>query len=246
VAAADLLRGFSPERMEVERKAGGDPVTEADRAVDDLLRRTLVRGEEGWLSEETRDDGTRLSRRRVWVVDPLDGTREFVAGIPEWCVSIALVEDGTPVAGGTCNPVTGETFLGDRESGVRENGSAVRVSSRAELAGALVLASRSETARGEWDRFRHAPFQVRPTGSVAYKMSLVAAGRADATFTLVPKHEWDVAAGVALVTAAGGTVRRIDGSALAFNRPDASLPGLLAANAVLADRLQEFLRGAAG
>ena len=246
VGAADLLRGFAPGQIQVERKAGGDPVTEADRAVDDLLRRTLVRGDEGWLSEETRDDGTRLCRRRVWVVDPLDGTREFVAGIPEWCVSIALVEDGVSVAGGTCNPVTGEILLGDLERGARRNGSPVRVSRHEDLAGAVVLASRSEMARGEWDRFRDAPFEVRPTGSVAYKMSLVAAGRADATFTLVPKHEWDVAAGIALVLAAGGIVRAMDGSTVAFNRPSALLPGLLVANPVLAGRLVEFLRDTQG
>jgi len=244
LAAADLLRGFDPERMDVERKAGGDPVTEADRAVDDLLRGTLPRDGEGWLSEETRDDGSRLGLRRVWVVDPLDGTREFVAGIPEWCVSIALVEDGAVVAGGTCNPLTQEIFLGAAGSGLRRNALPVTVSRRAEIAGALVLASRSEVGRGEWEGFRDAPFEVWPTGSVAYKLSRVAAGLADATWSLVAKHEWDVAAGIALVQAAGGVVRTFDGSALRFNSPDATVPGLLAANPALAERLIEFLRDA--
>ena len=96
---------FTPGEVAARHKSGDDPVTEADTTVDTLLRELLPRDGDGWLSEETRDDPARLERRRVWVVDPLDGTREFVAGIPEWCVSIGLVMDGEPVAGGICNPV---------------------------------------------------------------------------------------------------------------------------------------------
>src|SRR5205807_9570790 len=90
-AACDALSRFTPGAIEAEYKIGHDPVTEADRAVDALLRRTLLREGEGWLSEENLDDVSRLSKSRVWVVDPLDGTREFVAGIPEFCVSIGFI-----------------------------------------------------------------------------------------------------------------------------------------------------------
>src|SRR5690606_19094746 len=128
-------------------------------------------------------------------VDPIDGTQEFVQGIPEWCVSIGLVEDGVPVAGGILNPATGEAVIGGAGHGVTLNGRAARVSARPTLEGAVVLASRSETNRGEWNRFAEAPFVVRPCGSVAYKLGLVAAGVADLTWTLVPKSEWDVAGG---------------------------------------------------
>src|SRR6266853_658800 len=95
---------FTPGEIEAEYKAGHDPVTEADRELDAVLRKNLLRDGEGWLSEESADDHSRLFRSRVWVVDPLDGTREFVAGIPEFCVSIALVDRGRSVAGGICNP----------------------------------------------------------------------------------------------------------------------------------------------
>jgi myo-inositol-1(or 4)-monophosphatase len=210
----------------VARKERGDPVTDAEQAVDRLLRMELVREGEGWLSEETADDGERLRCARVWVVDPLDGTREYITGIPEWCISIALIENGYVVAGGICNPATGETFIGSRETGLTASGSA----SAAEIYRAgpdgLVLASRSEYRRGEWDGVRDAPFRVRPVGSVAYKLALVAAGYADATWTLVPKHEWDVAAGVALVLAAGGTVKTLAGSEPQFNQPKPLLDGL--------------------
>jgi myo-inositol-1(or 4)-monophosphatase len=227
-AAVEVLRGLRADTVRVEHKPGAGPVTEADWAVNEVLAKVLPADGEGWLSEESRDDPSRLAKRRVWAVDPLDGTKEFVAGVPEWCVSVGLLEDGRPVAGGIANPATGEVFLGCLESGVTYNGRAAHVSERRSLEGAVVLASRSEVDRGEWERFRGAPFTVRPVGSVAYKLALVAAGLADATWTLVPKHEWDVAAGVALVLAAGGSVRTRDGSPLRFNQASPRLTGLIA------------------
>jgi len=240
-AAIDVLKDIRRDVMRVEQKDGAGPVTDADRAVNEVLTRMLPVQGEGWLSEESRDDPVRLERRRVWAVDPLDGTKEFVAGIPEWCVSVGLLEDGQAVAGGVANPATGEVFLGCRETGVTYNGRQARVSDRRKLEGAVVLASRSEVDRGEWERFRGATFTVRPMGSVAYKLALVAAGLADATWTLVPKHEWDVAAGVALVLAAGGAVRTKDGSPLRFNQPRPRLTGLAAlAPALLPDVEREL------
>src|ERR1700688_3650618 len=129
-AARAVLNRFTPGAIEAEYKVGHDPVTEADRAVDDILRKTLLRPGEGWLSEETVDDFTRLDKQRVWVVDPLDGTREFVQGIPEFCVSIAMVENGIPVAGGICNPATDELILGSRGTGVTYNGTPAQPSPR--------------------------------------------------------------------------------------------------------------------
>jgi myo-inositol-1(or 4)-monophosphatase len=227
--AERILARFTPGEVEAHAKQGGDPVTAADALVDGALARLLLRPGEGWLSEETEDDRTRLAHRRVWVVDPLDGTREFVAGIPEWSVSIALVEDGMPIAGGVCNPARGETFLGARGQGVTLNGEPVRVSSRAGLAGAAILASRSEVGRGQWQAWSGSSIQVVPMGSVAYKLARVAAGLADATWTLVPKHEWDVAAGVALVLAAGGAIRAGTPAEESFNRPEPLLSRLIAA-----------------
>lgn len=236
-AARLTLRPFTPGAVEFQLKAADNPVTAADRAVNEVLHAALVRDDEAWLSEETVDDPTRLERRRVWVVDPLDGTKEFVQGIPEWCVSIGLVEDGEPVAGGICNPATGEVFLGACGVGVTRNGVPARVSGRAVLAGARVLASRSEVGRGEWERFRGTEFGVRPMGSVAYKLALVAAGLADVTWTLVPKHEWDVAAGVALLLAAGGEARTLEGGHPVFNRRNPKLTGLIAAGPALMPEL---------
>ncbi len=212
----------------MKRKSGGSPVTEADDLIDDLLRDILPEAGDGWLSEETRDDKTRLDCSRVWIVDPIDGTKEFVKGIPEWCISIGLVEDGVPVAGGICNPATGEVILGSVETGVTLNDKPVRMREDVPVKGSRVMASRSEFKRGEWDRFAESAFEVVPCGSVAYKLGVVAAGLFEATWTLVPKNEWDVAAGAALVTASGGLVLLKDGSRPVFNRENTLLPGFCA------------------
>ena len=239
--ASRVLSAFTPGAVEHRVKEGDDPVTEADLAVNEVLLKRLVRDGEGWLSEETIDEPSRLQCERVWVVDPLDGTREFVAGIPEWCVSIALVENGRPILGGILNPITDQRIVGGEGLGVFLNDQPCHTRDLTSLEGTEILASRSECRRGEWERFDSAPFGVRPMGSVAYKMSLVAAGLADATWTLVPKHEWDVAAGAALVTASGGAVWLPDGAEPQFNLPKPLFQGLLAAPAGLAGPIREFL-----
>lgn len=238
------LAALAPHRtgvVKVEYKQGDDPVTEADRAVNLALQKSLLRDGEGWFSEETVDDFTRLEKKRVWIVDPLDGTREFVAGIPEWCVSVALAEDGKVIAGGICNPASEEFFLGSLRSGLTYNGRSCCASQRQSLEGAAILASRSEIKRGEWEKFRGESFEIRPSGSVAYKLALVAAGLADATWTLCPKHEWDVAAGVALLLAGGGVAWTTDLSPLTFNNKHALLPGLIACGQNLVDPIKHLL-----
>ena len=240
-AARTVFSRFTPGAIATEYKIGYDPVTEADRAVDAVLRQNLLRDGEGWLSEESVDDVARLSKSRVWVVDPLDGTREFVAGIPEFCVSIGFVENGRPVAGGICNPATNETIIGSIDSGVLYNGKPARPSQRTTLRGSLILASRSEVKRGEWQQFQTGDYQIRPMGSVAYKLGLVAAGRADITFTLTPKNEWDVAAGAALVESAGGWVLKLGNSPLRCNQKNPLISGLLAGSPYLKDPLLELL-----
>jgi len=241
-ASREVFARFTPGAIETEYKIGHDPVTEADRALDAVLRKELLRECEGWLSEESVDDPIRLQRSRVWVVDPLDGTREFVKGIPEFCVSIGFVEDGRPVAGGIYNPATDETFLGSIESGVTYNGRPPQPSQRKSLDGGLVLASRSEVKRGEWKPFENAAFKIRPMGSVAYKLALVSAGLADATYTLTPKNEWDVAAGAALVLSAGGFVSTLENTALRCNNKNPLLSGLLTSGPYLREELLATVR----
>jgi myo-inositol-1(or 4)-monophosphatase len=241
-AAGASLARFEPGAVASSQKSHGrGPVTEADRAVNRVLHDALRGRGEGWLSEESVDDFERLKRSRVWIVDPLDGTLEFIAGIPEWCVSVGWVENGHPVAGGIYNPMTRELFLGSLETGVTYNGKPVTASGKIGLSGAMVLASRSEVQRGEWDDFKGEGFHIRPVGSVTYKLALVAAGLADATWTLSPKNEWDIAAGVALVISAGGFVECPGNPKLTFNRRVSRLPGLIAGGASLREELSQLL-----
>lgn len=240
-AAHEVFARFTPGAIETEYKIGHDPVTEADRALDAVLRQNLLRDGEGWLSEETADNPSRLDKQRVWIVDPLDGTREFVKGLPEFCVSIGFAENGKPAAGGIYNPATKETFLGALDTGVLYNGLPSQPSQRKNLDGALVLASRSEVKRGEWKQFENGPFKLQAMGSVAYKLALVSAGLADITFTLTPKNEWDVVAGAALVRSAGGFVSTLEKTDLTANRRDPLLSGLLASGPFLREDLMNLV-----
>ncbi|MHB8383421.1 MAG: 3'(2'),5'-bisphosphate nucleotidase CysQ [Candidatus Binataceae bacterium] len=240
-AAGEILRGhWNRGGYTIGSKGKDNPVTQADLEADRAIKKMLHEAfpEYGWLSEETADSAERLKRRRVWIVDPLDGTKEFINGVPEFCVAIALIEDGEPILGVTYNPIRREMFWGARGLGCHLNTKAVRVSRTRMLHRAKVLASRSEAARGEWQVF-HGRLLVSPTGSVAYKLALVAAGKGDATFTRSPKSEWDIASGAALVALAGGTITDIRGRKLSFNNRNVKVSGLIADNTILHEQLIE-------
>jgi myo-inositol-1(or 4)-monophosphatase len=243
LAAGEILRRHYQERgFEVNHKGKDNPVTTADFEADHELKNILQGGfpHYGWLSEETADDGERLKYERVWIVDPLDGTKEFIKGIPEFVIAIALAEHGVPVLGVSYNPIKQELFACARGTGVSLNDVPVRVTGRRSLASATVLASRSETSRGEWKTYE-GKIKINPIGSVAYKLALVAAGRADATFTLTPKSEWDVASGTALILEGGGRVTDLKGAQLRFNRSSVRLDGFVASNGSLHEQIERML-----
>jgi myo-inositol-1(or 4)-monophosphatase len=217
---------------------------EAELRIADALRDTLQRNGEGWLCEEHADDRARLACDVVWIVDPVDGTIELINGLPEWSISVGLVIARRAVAGGVYNPGTQELFVGSLNLGVKYNGQPASAAERKNLDGAEVLVSRQEFARGEWDCYKDARFAVRPLGSVAYRLALVSAGLTDATWTLSPRHEWDVAGGVALVNSAVGRVSLPAGAAPQFNRETPMLPGLIASGASLWSDVDRLLQAA--
>lgn len=223
VAAGRRVERIRAEGLSAAKKDDRSPVTRADYEADTLLRERLLALESiGWLSEETADDEARLKQRRLWVVDPLDGTREFIEGLPEYTVAIGLVEDGEAVLGVVHNSATGDLFAAIRGEGATRNGEPIRVAERHEL-----LASRSELKRGEFEPFQDL-WNVRPMGSIEYKLALVAAGRAGVTFSRGPKHEWDVCAGALIVQEAGGVATDLFGEPLRYNRPFPKVKGILA------------------
>jgi len=156
-------------------------------------------------------------------------------------VCVALAVDGDAVVGVTYNPITDEMFAAAKGIGATLNDAPIRVSSTEALERATLLASRSETERGEWQRFR-GRFAVEPCGSVAYKLARVAAGKADATFTLSPKNEWDVCSSACVIECAGGRVSYLDGSPIRYNQPTPRLAGMVASNGTLHDQILPLLR----
>ena len=232
--AGELIRSYYQSSFEVTEKAPDNPVTEADLAADRHLRRELtgLLPTAGWLSEETADHPDRLEKEWLWVVDPLDGTKEFVLGIPEFSISVGLVSSGKPVLAVVFNPATGEMFSAVKGGGLTYNGQRAAVSPRKSLAGASVDASRSERKRGEF-----APFEqlvvLQTMGSIAYKLARVAAGITDATWSRGPKHEWDICAGVLLVEEGGGCCVDLDNEPFDFNQSFPKVNGIIADNGSL-------------
>jgi len=227
--AGRLVMSYYKDSYEVMEKAANNPVTTADLEADRALKRTLLEGApgSGWLSEETADSPQRLAAAEVWVVDPIDGTKEFILGIPEFAISIGLARRGEIVAAVVYNPARNELFVAEKGGGARLNGEPIRVTQAQSLAGARLDASRSETRRGEFEAYA-GRFQVREVGSIAYKLARVAAGLSDVTWSLGPKNEWDIAAGVLLVEEAGGRATDPEGAAFVFNQPKTKVKGILA------------------
>jgi myo-inositol-1(or 4)-monophosphatase len=237
-AAGQVIMGYYREAFNVTDKSPDNPVTDADFAADNLLKRSLLERlpTAGWLSEETADDPVRMERSYVWVVDPLDGTKEFVMGIPEFAVSVALVEDGQPILAVIFNPANGDLFQAERGKGVWLNGWPITVSSRGRLQGAKIDASRSEAKRGEFAPFE-GMVELNIVGSIAYKLARVAAGQADATWSRGPKNEWDICAGALLVQEAGGRCVNLDNELITFNQARPKVNGIIATNGRMHDEL---------
>ncbi len=226
-------------------KSPGDPVSEADHAVDDLLRARLCdpRPGYGWLSEESEDDPARLEVERVWIVDPIDGTRAFLKGKPEFTVAAALIAGARPLAAAVFNPATGEFFEAVRDRGARRDGRALRVSERADFSGLRLLASRRTFVDHRWlEELPGADFAA--INSIAYRLALVACGRYDAAVSLGAKSDWDVAAADLLVAEAGGRVTTASGAALVYNRASVRHPSVIAAPPALHARLLALIEAA--
>jgi len=243
IAAGKTIMEFFMESYQVTEKSPDNPVTDADLAADRLLRERLgnILPQAGWLSEETIDDLERLRRPLTWIVDPLDGTKEFVLGIPEFSVSVALVSDSQPILGIIYNPASAELYTCLKGSGVYLNEEPVRVSNNGVLAGMAVDASRSERKRGEFEPFEHL-FNVRTKGSIAYKLARVAAGQVDTTWSRGPKNEWDICAGTLMVAEAGGHCVDLDNHPFQFNKPKTEISGIIATNHTLYEQVIELLQ----
>jgi len=230
LAAGRIAMRFFGRAHERWEKGPGQIVTEADLAIDRYLHAALRRthAEDGWLSEETVDDRHRLERRRVWVVDPIDGTRSFAEGVPEFAVSVALLIESRPVLGFVYNPAKGELFEAVRGRGARLHGHPLRASAASSLEGARICASRFESRRRNFEALLP-QVELVTLGSLAYKLALVAAGRFDGYVSWRRTNDWDIAAALLLLEEAGAVATDARGEPLALNRPEPLHAGILAA-----------------
>jgi myo-inositol-1(or 4)-monophosphatase len=235
-AAGEESLRHARDGFDTATKADRSPVTSADHAVNELLHDRLLGTfpDDGWLSEESPDTAARLTKSRVWIIDPIDGTRAFMRGIPEFCISVALIEKQIPVVAGIYNPSTDELFTAVRGAGVRLNGSPVAVSNAPP--DILMLVSTRELHMG---RFRSIESMVRcaPIRSIAFALALTAVGRVDAMVTFERENEWDLAAGALLIEEAGGTIADAAGRPLQFNRAEPVFTGTIAVAPGAQDRV---------
>ena len=221
IAAGALAVAEREAGLKIWSKSGGSPVTSADLAVDALLKDRLLgaRPDYGWLSEETPDSADRLSKSRLFVVDPIDGTVAYMKAKPWWCVPIAVVENGRPVAAVIHAPMLNETFEATLGGGARLNGRTITASDADTLDDAAVLADARLMEGPQWpEPWPEMRYEKR--NALAYRMALVAAGAFDATIALTPKWDWDVCAGALIAEEAGARVSDHHGRPWVFNRPD--------------------------
>ena len=243
--ASKVILKYYNSSYEVQMKGKGNPVTDADIEADDILKDILMSetSDFGWLSEETRDSKIRLEKEMVWVVDPLDGTKEFVEGIPNFVISIGLVQLGKPVLGAIYNPVSKELFSAYKGNGIKLNGSKHKISDKIDFGQMSMLNSRSETKANLWGPYQKFFKKLTPIGSIAYKLAMVSANKADMVASLKPKNEWDICAGHCLINESGGKLITSLGEEITYNNPNTLVtPGLVAGNNQVVDQMVDLIK----
>jgi len=228
--AGAIAMSFYGKSPKAEDKKDGTQVSEADHAANDCLHDILMgnRPDYGWLSEETTDDLDRLSKDRLWIIDPIDGTRAFLDHKPEWAVSAALAVNGRAEIGIVFNPAKDEWYEAVIGRGASLNGKKIITSDHNTLENARFVGSKSFLKKDIWPS-PWPPVHSRWANSIAYRLALVASAEADATLTHTPKNEWDMAASALIVEEAGGKVTTFDGTPLAYNAENPKFPNILAA-----------------
>ncbi|HEX2228576.1 MAG TPA: 3'(2'),5'-bisphosphate nucleotidase CysQ [Candidatus Binatia bacterium] len=242
--AGSAIMALFKGSYDVQEKSKNNPVTSADLEANRLIRETIRERfpNDAWLSEEDKDSAERLGNSRVWVIDPIDGTKEFIEGVPQFAVSIAFVENGRPKAAVIFNPAQNQMYKAADGFGAFLNDQPIRVTPRQVVDGARLLVSRSEPQR-KFQVFADR-CEMKRIGSIAYRLAKVAAGDGDGTLTFRSIFEWDICAGALMVEAAGGKVVDGSGNDLLFNQREPRHRGVVAANAPLSEGLQALWEAA--
>lgn len=241
--AGELAATMFRTGVESWDKADKTPITEADLAVNELLyqRLTQARPGYGWLSEETVDAPDRLACARTWVVDPIDGTRGFIRGTDQWCISAGLVENGIAVAGVIVRPLAGEVYEAASGRGAFLNGTSIAVHECNAVEGCRLMMHEHVRNSKKWGR-PWPPLETSMSTSMALRLCYVAAGNVDATIAISGKSDWDLAAADVLVREAGGQISTMAGSQLLYNQQNTRHDGILAASSGLHAALLDHTR----
>ena len=238
VKAAGLIAmeyfGKDPRSWE---KAKGDPVSVADLAVNQYLSEQLreARPNYGWLSEESEDEPDRMQKDRVWVVDPIDGTRAFLRGDTDFAVAVALLEANRPVAGVVFAPATGDFFAAIKGGGAQLNGLPIHIEKAANLEGMRMLGEESFFGSPRLWPISWPAMSYRRINSFALRLAFIADSRSDAAITIRPKADWDMAAADLILSEAGGRCVDENGADIEYNRPSPSHAVVVAAASALID-----------
>jgi len=223
-------------------KKDASPVTEADLAINSFLAEQLrdLSPAIAWLSEEDGDNPERLKKRQVFILDPIDGTRGFIAGNGEWVVSVGLIEDGRPIAGVLYRPTTDDLYKAGRGLGAHKNGDRLRVTGGDASSTAMIAGPKPavDLLLGDLPNLKRIP----SLASLALRLAFVAEGKCDAAFAKANAHDWDIAAADIILTEAGGRLTTLDGAEIAYNRPDPVHPTLVASGVARHDGLTALLR----
>lgn len=237
--AGSIAMKYFNKNFKTWDKGIDNPVTEVDYEINNFLQNKLCidRKDYGWLSEESTDNLSRLTKRAVWIVDPIDGTRAFINNKPEFTICVALAVDTLPVIGAVYNPATNELYEAVKSQGAKLNGKPISVSSCTNLNSANLLASRNIIKSLYSDTLK----QFKFINSIAYRMVLVASGKYDATVTLSKKSDWDIAAANLIIQEAGGISTYKDGKLPEFNKKNILHPNLIVTNHALHNKIISLL-----
>ncbi len=243
-AASELAHDLFRRGVKSWKKEDHTPLTEADIAVNQLLQDRLcsARPEYGWLSEETSDDRCRMDCARVWIVDPIDGTKGFVKGNDQWCISAALVEKGKPLLGVIINPVTSETFVATEGVGAFRNGSKLRSNRRENVSGCTLVMHHNIVKSDRWTK-PWPDINLSMWNSMALRLCRVATGEADGAVAISGKSDWDLAAADLIVQEAGGSVTDLNGTRMRYNGAETVHRGIVGADAEFHRQLLSHTRG---
>lgn len=236
---------YDLNESEIWNKSNNSPVTDADIAVNTFLLTELMKARPGygWLSEETKDDGSRREKSRVFVVDPIDGTRAFIKRKPHFVVSVGIIENGVSVAGALYNPLTGEAFDAHLGGGASLNGRTIKVTDSPDISGIRMIGYDFKfKALKVWP-----PMTFEARNSMAYRIALVASGQAHSTVAFTPKCDWDLAAASLIASEAGAIITDRDGAPFLFDQDGVVKSGVICAGPQLHPLLlDKVIKGAAG